>query len=298
MGVSLNLCGRRRDGTEIPVEISLSPLKARDEMLITSIIRDVTFRRRAELELKDFAARLQRSNRELEEFASVASHDLQEPLRKIQAFGDRLTSRSAAALGDQGREDLGRIQAAAARMRKLIDDLLSFSRIAMKAKPFRPVDLGRVVCEVISDLEGRIQETGATVDVGELPRIDADPTQMRQLFQNLIGNALKFHRADIPVVVQVRAEPASAAAAEVPTCQISVRDNGIGFDEKYAERIFNLFERLHGRSEYEGTGMGLAICRKIVERHGGTITARSIPGEGSTFLITTPLRHASDETSP
>jgi PAS domain S-box-containing protein len=287
----------RKDGSRFWANVNITTVRDSNGSLrgFIKVTRDFTARRRAELELKDFAARLQRSNRELEEFASVASHDLQEPLRKIQAFGDRLVSRSAAALGDQGREDLGRIQAAAARMRRLIDDLLNFSRITAKAKPFTRTDLGQVVREVVTDLESRIQETGARVDVGNLPQVDADPTQMRQLFQNLIGNALKFHRADIPVVVEVRAEPTTATTTEAATCQISVRDNGIGFDEKYAERIFKVFERLHGRTDYEGTGIGLAVCRKIVERHGGTVTAHSIAGEGSTFLITIPLRHTHEE---
>ncbi|MGI8955595.1 MAG: sensor histidine kinase [Chthoniobacterales bacterium] len=235
---------------------------------------------------------LQRSNRELEQFASVASHDLQEPLRKIQAFGDRLQTRCAAELGEQGRDYLVRMLASATRMRSLIDALLSFSRITIKAQPFAPVDLAATADEVVSDLEDRIQRMGGRVEVGPLPSVEADPLQMRQLFQNLIGNGLKFARPDVPPVVKVmsRLLNQSEENGPIPRCEISVCDNGIGFEEVYLDRIFELFQRLHGRQEYEGTGMGLAICRKIVERHGGTITAQSSPGSGANFLVTLPLR--------
>ena len=165
-----------------------------------------------------------------------------------------------------------------------------------KAQPFAPVDLAQVAREVVSDLEGRLQQTGGRVEVGDLPTVEADPTQMRQLLQNLIGNALKFHRPGVPPVVQVhgRVLPATADADGQPRAPARARspceDNGIGFDEKYLDRIFKVFQRLHGRGEYEGTGMGLAICRKIVERHGGTITARSTPGRGATFVVTLPCQ--------
>lgn len=233
---------------------------------------------------------LQRSNRELEQFASVASHDLQEPLRKIQAFGDRLQVRCSDQLGEQGRDYLARMQSSATRMRSLIDALLTFSRVTTKAQPFVPVNLASIAEDVVSDLEARVQQMNGRVDIGELPTLEADPLQMRQLLQNLIGNGLKFARADHPPVVQVESKMLQQEDGEIPRCEISVRDNGIGFEETYLDRIFELFQRLHGRQEYEGTGMGLAICRKIVERHGGDITARSAPDLGATFLITLPLR--------
>jgi PAS domain S-box-containing protein len=239
---------------------------------------------------------LRRSNQELEQFASVASHDLQEPLRKIQAFGDRLQARCAEALGEQGRDYLDRMRAAAARMSTLINDLLAFSRVTTRAQPFVLVDLAEVARQVISDLEGRIQQTSGRVEVGPLPQLYADALQMRQLLQNLIGNGLKFHRPDEPPVVEVEgrilADPDKEGAG---LCEITIRDNGIGFEEKYLDRIFQLFQRLHSRSEHEGTGIGLAICRKIVERHGGTITARSTPGLGATFIVTLPMNQASEE---
>ena len=239
--------------------------------------------RTAELRLAN--AQLQRSNHELQDFAYVASHDLQEPLRKIQAFGDRLHAKCGEALSEPGRDYLERMQNAARRMQTLINDLLTFSRVTTKAEPFVAVDLARVVREVVSDLEVRLEQTGGRVEMGDLPTIDADPTQMRQLFQNLIGNALKFHRQEEAPIVRVsgqsRSGPAGAPTGNAPgpaLCQITVADNGIGFDEKYLDRIFHVFQRLHGRSAYEGTGVGLAVCRKIVERHGGSITARSTPG--------------------
>ncbi len=236
-----------------------------------------------------FTRDLERSNRELQDFAFVASHDLQEPLRKIQAFGDRLKGKHGVALGEEGRDYLDRMQAAARRMHTLINDLLTFSRVTSKAQPFVPVDLGKVAQEVLSDLEVRVQETGGRVEIGDLPTIDADPLQMRQLIQNLLGNALKFHRAGVPPVVRMEATVTDGAT---PVCRLNVEDNGIGFDPKYLDRIFTPFQRLHGRTEYEGTGMGLAVCRRIAERHGGGITAESAPGEGARFLVELPLRQS------
>jgi len=252
-------------------------------------------RQRAQEGLTAFAAKLQRSNRELHDFAYVASHDLQEPLRKIQAFGDRLKLRCAEALGDQGRDYLERMQNAARRMSVLITDLLAFSRVTTKAEPFVPVDLSQIAREVMGDLEVRIEQTGGRVEMDELPTIDADPLQMRQLLQNLVGNGLKFHPPDVPPVVKISAAVMSdgrtgGSPTPVELCQIRVEDRGIGFDEKYLDRIFNVFQRLHGRGEYEGTGIGLAICRKIAERHGGSITAESEPGKGAAFLVTLPLK--------
>jgi PAS domain S-box-containing protein len=240
---------------------------------------------------------LARSNAELQQFASIASHDLQEPLRKIQAFGDRLKTKCNEALTEQGRDYLDRMQNAAGRMQTLIDDLLMLSRITTKAQPFVPVDLAQVIQEVLSDLEVRIDETKGQVEVGSLPTIEADSLQMRQLLQNLIGNALKFHPKTEPPKVRIYSqllndeEQQPTGNSITPThCQIVVEDNGIGFDEKYLDRIFNVFQRLQGRSEYEGTGMGLAICRKIAERHGGSLTAESTPGQGATFIVTLPIK--------
>ncbi|MGH8566885.1 MAG: sensor histidine kinase [Gammaproteobacteria bacterium] len=248
--------------------------------------------------LRRRTADLDASNRELQDFAAVASHDLQEPLRKIEAFGSRLKTKYDQVLDEPGRDYLGRMLAATVRMRQLINDLLSFSRVTTKARAFVTVDLAEVAQEVVSDLEGRMYETDGRVEVGALPTIEAEPLQMRQLLQNLIGNGLKFHRQGEPPVVRIEGRlldagdpPATGPAPGARRCEIQVQDNGIGFEEVYRERIFELFQRLHGRDEYEGTGMGLAICRKIVTRHGGTISAHGAPGHGATFIVTLAVTH-------
>lgn len=225
------------------------------------------------------ASALKRSNEELELFAYIASHDLQEPLRKVQAFGDRLAKKYGDVLGENGLMYLERMQDASGRMRTLIQDLLAYSRVASNGEPFVSVDLNVIVENVVSDLEIRIAETKATVNVAELPKLQADPLQMRQLFQNLIGNALKFHKPDVAPIINVSCEK------KQDKLLITVKDNGVGFDKQYAEKVFQIFQRLYGRGEFEGTGMGLAIVRKIVERHGGSISADSAEGEGASFQI-------------
>ena len=259
---------------------------------VVHVCRDITDRRHAEELLAEHDRALVRSNMELQQFAYIASHDLQEPLRKVTAFGDRLRDRCGKVLDVQGADYLARMQNAAGRMQVLINDLLSFSRVTSKAQPFVAVDLERVVREVVSDLEIKIEQTGGEVVLGKLPVIDADPLQMRQLFQNLIGNALKFKKPDTPPHVEVFAATDNGKVTEQEFVELVCTDNGIGFDQKYAERIFEVFQRLHGRSEYEGTGIGLAVCRKIVERHSGDITVESVPGEGTRFTVKLPVRHS------
>ena len=256
---------------------------------IFAAARDITDRKRAEEELKLYMKKLEWSNRELQDFAFVASHDLQEPLRKIQSFGERLKVKHEAALGDEGKDYLERMRNAAKRMQALIQALLNYSRVTTKAEPFSPVNLTRIVQEVVTDLETSIEQTGGRVEVRDLLTLEADPNQMRQLFQNLIGNGLKFHGKEKPLI-KIHGQPIDKPQARGYT--IFVEDNGIGFDEKYLDRIFAPFQRLHSRGIYEGTGIGLAICRKIVERHGGNITAKSTLGKGSTFIITLPVTQA------
>jgi light-regulated signal transduction histidine kinase (bacteriophytochrome) len=280
---------KRRDGSSVIMEIHqkrIHDLAGRATGLRTFLL-DITERKRAQMTLLEQADKLARSNAELEQFAYVASHDLQEPLRKIQAFGDRLKSKYEAGLGPEGLDYLSRMQNAAARMQVLIQDLLSLSRVTSNSKPFTPVDLGDVARTVVSDLEMRIQDAGGQVDIGTLPVIFGDRGQMAQLFQNLIGNGIKFRKPGEKPVVKITSE-IHALANGASGWQITVEDNGIGFDEKYRDRIFQIFQRLHGRSEYEGTGIGLAICRKIVDRHSGAITAHSTPGAGAKFVILLP----------
>lgn len=240
--------------------------------------------------LRQSNTELERSNQELQDFAYVASHDLQEPLRKIQAFGNLLEDEYGPILGEEGQTYLGRMRNAASRMQGLINDLLTFSRVTTKALPFSPVDLNLIAREVVIDLETLIQATHGKVTIEPLPTIEADPLQMRQMLQNLLSNALKFHKPGVPPVVNISAQAQVDAQTGEELYLIAVKDNGIGFDEKYLDRIFTVFQRLHGRGEYEGTGIGLAVVRKIVARHGGTITARSSVSEGSTFLATLPVR--------
>ncbi len=262
---------------------------------IENLSSEVNERIRAEALVNAVATELRRSNEELEKFAYVASHDLQEPLRKIQAFGDRLFRKYENALDEQGRVYLDRILAAATRMRSLIEDLLTFSRVASVTKPFVPIDLNATLAEVLSDLETRLTQTNGRVDSSPLPTIHGDPMQIRQLMQNLIGNGLKFGKKDLSPVISITATRLDHLVGEVdppkPNFQgwrLAFKDNGIGFEKTHENRIFEIFQRLHGRNQYEGTGIGLAICRKIVDRHGGVISARGELGVGATFFIDLP----------
>lgn len=251
-------------------------------------LRDITAGEQAEQTLRRYAAELERSNRELQQFASVASHDLNEPLRKIQVFGDRLAATCGDALGEQGRDYLARMQSAAGRMRALIDGLLTYSRVTSRPHPFESTDLAEVVRDVVTDLEVRIDEWGARIDVGAMPTLDADAVQMRQLFQNLIVNALEFRRPDVTPTVVIRAEQADDRAPSPGAWEITVGDNGIGFAPADSECIFDVLTRLHGRGEYDGVGIGLAVCRRIAERHGGSIRAEGVLGAGATFTVILP----------
>lgn len=259
-----------------------------NELQVTNrgLEREIRKRRRAEKALDTYSKELARSNQELQDFAYVASHDLQEPLRKIQAFGDLLESEFSGTLGEEGKEYLDRMRHAASRMSVLIEDLLAFSRVTTKPHTSQMVNLNVIAAEVVSDLEQRIKSTGGVVNIQPLPTVQADMTHMRQLFQNLIGNALKFHQPGVPPHVKVYTKPLKPHDKLQTIC---FEDNGIGFEEKYLDRIFAVFQRLHGKDEYEGTGIGLAVCRKIAERYGGTISAASKKGKGSTFSFSIPI---------
>jgi PAS domain S-box-containing protein len=285
MGIGRDLYGRRRDGTEFPVEVGLTPVTTNQGQLVVSSVVDTTERTRTENQLRRYAAELERSNSELRNFAHVASHDLQEPLRKISAFGERLSQHSSAALDEKGIDYLQRITDASRRMQGLIVDLLAFSRVTLQQVPCEEVALDDLFRAVLEDLEISVAESGAQVEIPvPLPSIEADPSQMRQLFQNLLSNALKFHRPGETPHVTV------TPSGDERSIRLEFRDRGIGFEPKHAERIFGIFQRLHGLNAYPGTGVGLAICRKIVELHHGTITALGEPGAGATFIVELPRR--------
>jgi two-component system sensor kinase FixL len=285
------ICNRAKDGTLYWVHTTIVPFVDEEGQpsRYVAVRYEITQRVLAEEQLRVQAQKLEISNKELQDFASVAAHDLQEPLRKIQAFSDRLRIKSARNLPAEDVDYLDRIQSSAGRMQNLINDLLSFSQITTKAQPFTQVDLNQVLKQVVSDLEIRLETTQGQVSWDQLPVVEADHGQMQQLFMNLVNNALKFHKVAEPPIVKIESKTLAPILNVSGAYQICVKDNGIGFDEKYLGRIFTIFQRLHGRQEYEGTGIGLAICRKIVERHGGSLTASSVANEGSTFIVTLPI---------
>lgn len=289
---------RAKDGSEYWVDTSIVPLRnEKDEISQFIAIRfEITDRKQGEVKLKKYSEELERSNEELANFASVAAHDLQEPLRKIQTFADRIVQKDATRLSGQGKDYLDRMCKAARRMQLLISDLLTYSRVSSRFQPNEKVSLTKIIEQVLEDLELKVENLAAKVNVAPLPSVEADAVQMRQVFQNLIGNALKFHRDGVKPRVEIGVKQSgdesllnSNQTVSEGLVQIFVKDNGIGFDEKYLDRIFTIFQRLHGRSEYEGTGVGLAVCRKIVDRHGGRLSAKSRPGMGSTFIVELPI---------
>jgi PAS domain S-box-containing protein len=273
-------------GKEIWLDCHFTPFVSNGEPHLLRIVEDISNAKQDEIALQAYAIKLEQSNRDLQEFAYVASHDLQEPRRKVQAFSDLMISEYGDALDETGRDYMKRMDSACQRMMTLITDLLSFARVSTRAQPFTEVDLNTVAQDVVSDLENQIESTQGRIEICKLPMIEADPTQMHQLLQNLISNALKFHHEGNSPLVKVSAKINGDA------CQISVEDNGISFDIQYLDRIFKPFERLHSREEYEGSGMGLAICRRIAERHGGKITAASASGKGATFIVTLPIHQS------
>jgi two-component system, LuxR family, sensor kinase FixL len=301
LGRRVEVAATRAGGETFDAEMAMTISQEQGQPVLTFFIRDISRRKQAEQQQQRYAAELERSNRELEQFAYVASHDLQEPLRKIRTFSDRLQMKSADRLDEAGIDCLQRMQSAAARMQSLIDGLLSLSRVTTQGQEFVAVNLAQVARDVVSDLEVQIERAGGRVELGHLPTIQADPLQMRQLLQNLITNALKFRRVDAPPVVKVQGRFIHGRSGRktgpppAEQCRILVEDNGIGFEQRHEERIFGVFQRLHPRDVFEGMGIGLALCRKIVERHGGRITAHGTPGVGSTFEVLLPAAHAREK---
>lgn len=247
-------------------------------------------------QLLENIASLESANKDLDRFAFMASHDLQEPLRKIRTFSDRLYVKYKDTLDEDGKANIFRIQRAAERMQNLITDILTFSKISSERVEFSQNDLNKIVSEVVSEMDEAIRERQATVAISPLPVLEVNSGLMKPLFQNLIANALKYSKKDVPPQIQIKADVAPKSPVWTGKytknyCRIFIEDNGIGFDQRYAEEIFGMFKRLHRNSEFEGTGIGLALCKKIVEQHNGFISARSKVGEGSTFIISLPVQH-------
>jgi light-regulated signal transduction histidine kinase (bacteriophytochrome) len=258
----------------------LSPLESAEGVLVTAAIRNITTRKRAESHLLQKVEELNRSNEELQQFANIASHDLQEPLRMVASYTQLLSRRYKGKLDADADEFIAFAVDGASRMQRLIHDLLAYSRVGTKGKELLDTPSEDALKAALLNLRGAIEESGALVTHDPLPRVIADEMQLTQLFQNLVGNAIKYQRSEIPKV------HISAATNGEENWTFAVRDNGLGIDPQYFEKIFGMFQRLHKREEFAGTGIGLAICKKIVERHGGKISVESQPGQGSTFCFT------------
>jgi len=277
---------RRKDGSAVPLLASTAQVRDKSGGVIgyISVNHDISIRKEAERKLDEAVEALERSNADLQQFAFVASHDLKEPLRKIQTFADRILDGEASRLSDKGRDYFTRMQAAAARMETLIDDLLTYATTTDNNHPRTEIDLNRVLDDVRNDLHNLIESTRATVVSHILPRMHGVPVQLRQLFQNLIANAIKFRKPDTPPRVEIECRMLETNGV-ADRFELTFRDNGIGFDEAHSERIFQLFQRLHGRERYGGSGIGLAVCKRVAENHGGSITANGRPGIGASFKV-------------
>ncbi|WP_417552646.1 sensor histidine kinase [Marinomonas fungiae] len=292
MGARRDLYGARFDGSYVPLEVGLHPVALESGTEIVAAVVDISERKAYEKSIHKRNEALELSNRELQEFAFIASHDLREPLRKIISFSTLLQEGEYGEFNEEGKVFSGYIVNAAQRMRDLLSDLLAYSRVTSKANPFKTLRLNPLLEEVLEDLQLLVEESNADIQIADtLPDVNADPVQMRQLFQNLIGNSLKYRDPNRAPIVTI------SGNQDDDFVYLKVQDNGIGFAQVFAEQIFDVFKRLHDKQSYSGTGMGLAICRKIVMRHGGSITARSKEGVGTTMIIELPKKMAVNDGS-
>jgi two-component system, LuxR family, sensor kinase FixL len=286
-GVTREFLGERKDGTLVPIEISISEMLLNNKLMFVGCIRDISQRRQAEEKIKGYARDLEKSNIELQKFTYTASHDLQEPLRKVVIFGDKLLESCSDRLNKNERDFITRMQRASFRMKDLIEDLLSYCRLSHEGPKIEPLNLNEIVREVIDDLEILIVENAADIKICNLKEIEGDKIQIRQLFQNIISNALKYKSPEVvpKIVVSSWYDPNNK-------CVISIKDNGIGVENKFHDKIFEPFQRLNTSREINGTGMGLYICKKIITSHKGTLTIESSPQNGSNFIINIPVNQS------
>lgn len=282
--------GIRKDGQQFPIEVSFSIWQSSNEIFVTVFARDISIRKDLQKNLSEKVAELARSNEDLEQFAYIISHDLQEPLRTITSYLQLLKKRYSEKLGGDAKEFIEFTIDGTSRMKRLINDLLAYSRAGARGKPFELTDINHVLPQICKNLQSAIEDTQAEIIYGNFPTVNSDETQMIQLFQNLIGNAIKFRKPEVPPQIHID------VVSKNDMWEFSVADNGIGFDHQFSERVFLIFQRLHSMQEYTGTGIGLAVSKRIVERHGGKIWADSQLGRGSTFFFTLPVENEKNDT--